>query len=355
MKSKPTMSDVAKRAGVSAATVARVIYKKGYVKAETKKSVESAVRETGYRPNVVARGLRTSRSFTMGLIVSEQRLSAFHPAVNHVIQSEAMKHGYAVLAFNSNGEIALEAAGVQRLLDHNVDAVIFCAAMDAANVHAVAQAGIPVVQIERELAEVGNVLTVDPAKGMQEAVDHLWELGHRCFAYIGGHPAHARSERRDYDSVEDLRERTFLDLLASKGVKPFPGFVTRSPYFEADSQSRQTAYDQMHDMLDASRTDISRTPTAVICGADVLAASALQAIADAGLRVPQDISVVGFDDSFARILTPALSSIAQPVQQTGQVAVEMALQSINVPVSSPQRRVLSTNFVSRSSTASPPG
>src|SRR5260221_574691 len=119
--SKATMSDVARRAGVSAATVARVLYKNGYVKDETRQAVEAAVEVTGYRPNMVARGLRTSRSFTLGLVVSESRLSAFHPAVAHVVQLEALKRGYTVLTLNNQADATMEASGVKRFLDHHVD------------------------------------------------------------------------------------------------------------------------------------------------------------------------------------------------------------------------------------------
>ena len=91
------MSDVAKKAGVAPATVARVIYGNGYVAADKRKIIEKALKDTGYRPNVMARGLRTSRSNTLGLVVSEGRLNAFHPYIAHEVQLEALKHGYTVL------------------------------------------------------------------------------------------------------------------------------------------------------------------------------------------------------------------------------------------------------------------
>ncbi len=342
------MEDVARRAGVSAATVARVIYKNGYVKTETRNVVEEAIRATGYRPNVVARSLRTSKSFTLGLIVSEQRLSAFHPAVNHVIQAEAMKRGYAVLAFNNNGEAALEATGVQRFLDHHVDAVIFCAAIDSSNVQVVVDSGIPAVQVERKLSSLGNILSIDPYTGIKQAVDHLCALGHRSFSYIGGQSSAIATDLNTYDSIEDCRERAFLRAVEENGLNVSPDRIAKSPYFDIENRGKQAAYDRMRTLI-----GLPDRPTAVICGSDVLAASALQAIADGGLKVPQDISVVGFDDTFARILTPALSSVAQPVEATGVLAVEMALSGIEEPGSA-QTNCLTTSFVQRDSTAPPP-
>jgi DNA-binding LacI/PurR family transcriptional regulator len=119
---------------------ARVIYSNGYVKGETRAIVESAVRETGYRPNVVARALRTSRSFTLGLVVSEYRLSAFHVEIAHEVQHEALEHGYCAFTLNSGGDAEVERAGVQRFLDQHVDAVLYCTAVDPANVRLIKKA-----------------------------------------------------------------------------------------------------------------------------------------------------------------------------------------------------------------------
>ena len=210
MKSrKITMSDVAKKAGVAPATVARVIYGNGYVAADKRKIIEKALKDTGYRPNVMARALRTSRSNTLGLVVSEGRLNAFHPYIAHEVQLEALKHGYTVLTLNNNSDAEVERMGVQRFLDQHVDAIIFCAAVDAANVRLCNKARVPIVQIEREIAAVGSFVLVDPQPGMTEAISHLATLGHKCIAYIGGRIDATVSEKPNGQSVEALRLAAF--------------------------------------------------------------------------------------------------------------------------------------------------
>lgn len=347
MKSgKATMADVAKRAGVSPATVARVLYSNGYVIAEKRAIVEAAVRETGYRPNVMARGLRTSKSFTFGLVVSESRLNAFHPYVAHEVQLEALKHGYTVLTLNNNSDGLVEKRGVQRFLDQRVDAVIFCAAMDPVNVRLTAKAGIPIVQIERQAALVGSAVTVDARVGMDEAVGHLRRLGHERIAFMGGTGA-GLTEQPASETVEALRLRSFRDAMAAVGLPVIAGFTPVGPYY-ADNSERQTGYLLMKELLAAPQR-----PTALIAGADLLAAGALQAIREAGLSVPEDVSVIGYDNTMAEVLTPALSSIAQPIADLGRVAVRLALRAISDPEASPQREVFPTHLVLRASTTTP--
>ncbi len=342
------MEEVASRAGVSAATVARVIYNNGYVKHETREAVEAAVAATGYRPNMVARGLRTSRSFTLGMVVSESRLNAFHPAVAHVVQIEALRKGYTVLTLNNHADPAMETAGVRSFLDHHVDAVIFCSAIDPANVRLIANKGIPTVQVERSVATIGGVVTVDAEQGMREAVDHLHGLGHRRFAYMGGEVDTSRVEGPSSEGIEIVRENLFRQNLSRHKVDIEEAYILSAPYYDDSRPARQPGHALMRRLL-----ALNPRPTAVICGSDLLAASALQAISEAGLSVPRDISIIGYDDSVAEILTPALSSIAQPIQELGRNAVDLALQAIDDPSLEDRIVSTSTSLVLRESTAKP--
>ena len=348
MKSgKATMADVAKRAGVSPATVARVLYSNGYVIAEKRAVVEAAVQEIGYRPNVMARGLRTAKSFTLGLVVSESRLNAFHPYVAHQVQVEALKHGYTVLTLNNNASAAVEKEGVQRFLDQHVDAIIFCAAVDSANVRLAARTGIPIVQIEREVAGIGSFALVDAEVGMTEAVQHLHELGHERIAFIGGSLDTHKIEKAEDESVEAIRLQCFENAMAAVGLTVPKGFTLLGPYY-AENSERQTGHTLMRTLLSKRRP-----PTAVIAGADLLAAGALQAITEAGLTVPDDISVIGYDDTMAEVLNPPLSSIAQPIIELSQAAVTLAMEAIANSGVITQTHVFPTRLVHRASTAVP--
>lgn len=347
--SKATMADVAKKAGVSAATVARVIYNNGYVKDETRIAVESAVKLTGYSPSLVARSLRTSRSFTLGMVVSESQLNAFPPAVAQVIQLEAVKHGYTVITLNNQNIAELEEKGVRRLLDHHVDAVIFCTAVHPANVRLIEERGTPTVQIERVAARVGNVVTVDGEKGIRQAVDHLVAQGHRTFAYFGGDKSSKVTELPPDEAVEALREQHFLESLRAHGITGGENYIRRTPYYVEGKPAHQPAFYLIEDIL-----KLVPRPTAIICGSDLLAAAALQGIHAAGLKVPEDISIVGFDDTLADILTPALSSIAQPVEDLGRLAVQLAMSAIENQATPAKSLVTTTTLVLRQSTGPAP-
>jgi LacI family transcriptional regulator len=342
---KATMADVARRAGVSPATVARVLYSNGYVVAQKRAIVEEAIRDTGYRPNIMARALRTRRSFTIGMVVSGSRLNAFHSYVAHEVQLEAIKHRYSVLTLNNGLRASVEHAGVQGFLDQHVGAVVFCAAVDPDNVRLVVDAGIPTVQIEREILPGGNLVLVDPRPGMEQAISHLVELGHTRIAYIGGETQSHHLETRPDRSAELQRVAAYETALAKWGLETPADFILSGPYYAEDGK-RQTGYLLMRELLDRKVP-----PTAVVTGADLLAAGALQAISDRGLSVPGDISLIGYDNTMAEVLTPPLTSIAQPIPELGRTAVQLVLETIRNPEVSPTSKVFKTHLVRRASTA----
>jgi len=346
---KATMADVAARAGVSPATVARVLYANGYVSAQKRVIVRAALEETGYRPNVMARALRTAKTFTLGMVVSESRLNAFHPYVAHEVQLEALKHGYSVLTLNNGASEEIERQGVHRFLDQHVDAVIFCAAIDPSNVRLIAEAGVPTVQIERESARVGSFSLVDPAPGMKEAIGHLRGLGHARIAYIGGGSAVGRLENRRAKSVEVQRAECFRRSMTSAGFDTPAEFIRLGPYY-IEHADRQPGRTMMRELL-----GLRDKPSAVVIGSDLLAAGALQAIHEEALRVPQDVSIVGYDDTMAEILTPPLTSIAQPIAELGRNAVTLALAAIAGSDAPGRKMVVSTKLVIRQSTSAPCG
>lgn len=342
---KATMADVAHLAGVSAATVARVLYKNGYVKSETRNAVENAVAETGYRTNMVARGLRTKRSFTLGLVISKPRFNAVQLAVAHNVQIEALRLGYTVLTINNNEDSAIEAEGVRRLMDHHVEAVIFATAIDANNVRFLESSGIPTVQVERQIAKTGALIAIDSDDGMRDALDHLVSLGHQRIAYIGGIVDSSGAEGSFEETVEPGRERLFLQNLARHGLAAPPAYIRKAPYYVGGKPRRQPAHAEMLEIL-----SLDPRPTALVCGSDLIAASALQAINESDLHVPGDISVIGYDDALAEILTPALSSIAQPIEELGRLAVQAAIAAIDDPQVRDLTTTVKTSFVLREST-----
>lgn len=264
------------------------------------------------------------------------------------VQLEALEHGYTVLTLNNGGSKEIEQQGVQRFLDQHVDAVIFCAALDPDNVRAIADSGTPLVQIERESLKAGGFSLVDPTPGMAEAIGYLRGLGHARIAYVGGEPPPWRLASPKAKSVEIQRVECFRRSMKSAGLDAPDELVRLGPYY-IKGADRQPGRTMMHEVL-----ALRDRPTAVIVGSDLLAAAgALQAFHESGVLVPEDMSVIGYDDTMADILTPPLTCIAQPIAELGRNAVMLALQAIAEPGAPARRIVAPTRFVVRHSVARP--
>jgi hypothetical protein len=178
-----TLKDVAARAGVSTATVARVIHENGYVSAQARDRVFVAIRESGYRLNVVAQGLRRQRTLTLGHMLHGILPNPFFAEVAMGVEHAAAEHGYNVLIFNARDDADRERAGVETLLARRVDGVIFTTALRAENVRLVLEAGVPAVEVEKPLCDEAASVVVDNYGGVYEAINHLLELGHREIGY----------------------------------------------------------------------------------------------------------------------------------------------------------------------------
>ncbi len=341
-----TLLDVAREAGVSRATVARVLSAGGYVGEETRLRVEEAVQRTGYRPNVMARSLRTQRTYTIGHITSEFTQNPFFAHVARSIEREGLAHGYKTILYNQDGSDAHERAGVEQFIERRVDAVIFTYPRAPESVAMLRAAAMPVVQIERDLTTDTDAVLVDNYAGATAGMAHLLQLGHRRIAFIGGDPdLHPRSCRRPR-SVEEERVDAYCDALRSVGASVDERLIRLGKYFEPDNGINIAGYRAMKSLL-----ELPERPTAIFTGCDVLAAGALQALYEANLRIPDDISVVGFDDTTARILAPRLTSVAQPMAELGRTALQLALAQIDDPDGEPQTIILSPHLVVRNSTA----
>ncbi|WP_029074828.1 LacI family DNA-binding transcriptional regulator [Kaistia adipata] len=341
-----TLLDVAREAGVSRATVARVLSAGGYVGEETRLRVEEAVRLTGYRPNVMARSLRTQRTYTIGHITAEFTQNPFFAHVARSIEREGLAHGYKTFLYNQDGSDAHERAGVEQFIERRVDAVIFTYPRDPQSLAMLRAAAMPVVQIERDLTADTDAVLVDNYAGAAAGMAHLLQLGHRRIAFIGGDPdLHPRSSRRPR-SVEEERLDAYRDALAGVGASIDEKLIWLGRYYEPDNGINIAGYRAMKALL-----ELPERPTAIFTGCDVLAAGALQALYEANLRIPDDMSVVGFDDTTARILAPRLTSVAQPMTELGKTALQLALTQIDNSGVEPQTIILSPHLIVRNSTA----
>lgn len=304
------------------------------------------VKAMGYRPNTFARGLAGKRSETLGLIVASIVSPVFAHAVSGA-QAVASRFGYNILLCNNRNKEALEASAAEVLVDRHVDGIIFISSssyqrQDALEV--VKEAELPFVVINRLIdPEKGLHILVENRRGTYEATQHLIELGHSKIGCI-----HLPTEGPKATSAAIERLEGFRQALMAYGLGE-PRWLR--PGILGDDNATTVGYAAMKEMLSGD----SR-PTAVVCGSDSLAVGAMRAIVDMGLRIPEDVAVIGHDDTpAADYVTPPLTSIRQPMEAAGGRAVEALIQHLwrNTPLQGVERlpcelvvRSSSTSFVS---------
>lgn len=330
-----TMKDVAHRAGVSITTVSHVINKTRFVSDELCQRVQAVMDELNYRPNNLARSLRVGETKSIGLIVPDNS-NPFFAEVSRTVEDIGFEKGYGVFLCNSDDIIEKEAAYVSMLIAKQVDGVIFIATGNTQeHLLDLMQCNIPVVVVDRDLPHtLVDVVLVNNEQGGHDATQYLLDLGHRDIGCIAGPsrltPSAARVSgyRRALEAAGiPVRE----DLVVSGDFRP---------------RSGETAV--------ASLLKLDQPPTAVFACNDLMAIGALRGLRNHGLKAPQDISVVGFDDiPLAAEVSPALTTIAQPIVELATCATDLLISRIqhNRVGEDTQCRVLDTKLIVRHSCA----
>lgn len=327
-----TIRDVARRAGVSVATVSRVVNSSAHrVSPRTHRRVMTAVAELGYHANVIAQGLKKRTTRTVALIVPDIS-NPFFPAIARGIEDIARLRGYAVLLCNTYEDLARENAYLQLLRKRWVDGLIFATVgSNTEHLRALRRERMPVVLIARDVEGVSiDAVLVDNFRGGVEATTHLLRLGHRQVVHIGGPPSlHVAAERR----------RGYLEALAAAGIPARPAHIAEGD-FTAEGGRRAI------NLLLERRVEF----TAVVAANDLMAIGAMEALRTAGRRIPEDVAVVGFDDiTFASLVSPALTTVAQPKYRMGQMAMERLFELMAGEASRSRQTVLVPQLVVRES------
>jgi LacI family transcriptional regulator len=309
----PTIRDVARRAGVSAATVSRVLNDAPGVRTDRRLAVRRAARQLGFVPHGIARSLARGRTGTLGLIVADLT-NPFYAETAKAITDAARGRGYSVILCNTDNLPRLQAEQIDRLRRQRVDGVLLGSVhlRDPA-VERLVREGFPCVMFNRRLASArGNWVVLDNARGAEEATRHFLALGHRRIGFVAG-PA-------DFSTATERLEG-YRRALAKAGVERDPQLV-RQGHFRPD-----LAYQAALDLL----RDHDR-PTAILAGNDVTALAVLDAAADLGLSVPEDLALCGFDDtSLSRRREIGLTTVAQQKDEMGRLAVGYLLEFIEDP------------------------
>jgi DNA-binding LacI/PurR family transcriptional regulator len=308
-----SIKDVAREAGVSTATVSHVLNRTRFVSEETRLKVISAIERCNYYPNAHARSLASGRSHTIGLLVSDIS-NPFFPELAKSVEDVAFERGYDVMLLNTKYDAKRTSHYVRRLIERKVAGVaLMTSELDFAVIDELARKHVSVVFLDLgTAAERMSNLTVDYAMGITEAVRHLVQLGHKCIAYVGG-PNRLRSAAK--------RLEAFRNALAQVLPNQEPFGV-----FEGDFQ------------LDGGRR-IAREilsgpalPTAIITANDMMALGVMQECRAAGVSIPGDVSIVGFDDiAFAALAYPTLTTVCLPRHELGRRAVEALIMTIEEP------------------------
>jgi LacI family transcriptional regulator len=327
--------DVANRAGVSVATVSYVINNGPRpVSLEARQKVEAAVAELGYYPNEVARSLRLQQSSTIGVVIPRFTNPVYGEIVRD-LESVCSEAGFLVLLCNSEREQAREQKFVQMLRAKHVDGVVITPDHDPLElIGPLLKARIPVVVLEHDLPGV-NCIAIDELAGGRMATQHLLDLGHRRIAMLKHAPTSALSSQRLIG---------YQKALEAAGITFDPKLVLEC---EGNHRGGELA---MRELL-----KLEHPPTAVFAHNDVLAIGAYHAIREAGLSVPEDISVVGYDDiTSAAYLAPPLTTVHSPKAEMGALAGQTILRLMAQAEDFPPSTVtLPVQLLVRGSTSSP--
>lgn len=344
MVTVPTIHDVAARAGVSISTVSRALSGSGYVRAERRRLIFQAAEELGYVPHASAQSLRSRHSGVIGVVVGSMDNPHTVDLVNS-IQSFAGDRGYTVLftSVTDAGEVR-EREALQAMLRQRPDGLIVATLQSPVSDRLLRQAGnsgLPTILIGRSLADAGvDSISSNYQRGSEVLTDYLLDIGHRRIAFLGA----------AFSEAEHIgRLRGYLVALRRARIK------IRQAWIVGDNEPGKPSYPTfLTGYFGAKRLlQLPSRPTAIMARNDIAAIGAIQAIREAGLSVPDDISVAGFDNiPLAGYIAPALTTMSQPTEKEGELAAEFLLGRLERPdeVIPPRKLILECNLIVRAST-----
>jgi DNA-binding LacI/PurR family transcriptional regulator len=329
--------DVANLSGVSKSTVSNVIRGAGRVSDATRRRVLESIEALGYRPNALARDLVRRRANTVGVMVGDLA-NTFYAGLVKLLEVEASDAAYTTMVCNTDGELALERARVETLLERAVVGVVLLQfSGDRMVLDALRDAQVPAVVVSCHDERV-DCVAVDDRAGMRAAVEHLYDLGHRAIAHVSGHLVE--------DSTRAARAAGYQAAMRKHGLPP--RLLSADDWENGDPG----AVRRLHELVSGNAG-----LTAFAAGNDVMAVRLIDQLEAAGLRVPEDVSVIGFDGielgAHSRI---GLTTISQPREELTTRGLELLLDRVRGgSVAAPPRCVtLEPRLIVRHSTAAPP-
>lgn len=309
---RPTQYDVAKRAGVSQATVSIIINNSSTISIpdETRKRVLDIVEEIGYHPNALARSLRSGETHTIGLILPDSS-NPYFAEMGHVIESEAFERGYSIVLCNTENDQNKERLYTEVLERKQVDGMIFVAAGDqTGSLKALIQKKMLVILVDRDFPNLNvDAVISDNYLGGHLATQYLVQLKHKRIACITG-PSNINSSAK--------RVTGYQAALTESGIKLDQNLIVRGDFHPESGR-----------LAALNLLKLPNRPTAIFACNDLMAVGVLRAAAELGLRVPEDLAVIGYDDiELASYTNPPLTTIKQPKLEIGRTVMEILVNRI---------------------------
>lgn len=308
-----TIKDLARELGISPSTVSRALRDHPDISAATKKSVTAAAKKHHYQPNQLAQSLQKKRSSTIGVMVPEIRHHFFSTVISG-IEEIAYEHGYTIMVCQSNELLAREILNTQALVSNRVAGLLIAVSSETTtydHLLGALQQGVPVVQFDRVVEELPtSMVVVDDYKAAYEAVKHLIDSGYRRIGHMAGQEGIALNRHR-YEG--------YCDAMRDNGLEVEEKFHLHGGYREEDGRNGAERYLALDEL-----------PEAILAINDPVAVGLFSKFKEAGVRIPDDVALVGFSDTpAAALIEPALTTVYQPAFEMGQAAVTLLLKQFD--------------------------
>jgi LacI family transcriptional regulator len=327
-----TLKDVARRSGVSAMTVSRVINGGERVSPQTRQKVEEAIAELGYVPSRVARGLIRQKTHTLALIVPDVA-NPFFTLIVRGAEDVARRADYRIILCDTRADLTIEREVIEEMIAHRVEGIAIAPVSDRSRAHLrrLKKYGVPFVLVDRTVPGVdADVVIGDSAGGARRLLEHLLGLGHGRIGLI--------VESDEVSTARDRREG-YEQALRAAGLPVDPDLIVRA------TVDPDGGFDGMHQLL-----ELEQPPTAVFTVNNLVALGAIEAVRARGLEVPDDIALVCFDDiEYASRLYPFLTVMAQPAETLGALATQLLLDRVDGRARDSRVVVLPAQFIVRRS------
>ncbi|MDZ7717213.1 MAG: LacI family DNA-binding transcriptional regulator [Balneolaceae bacterium] len=331
-----TLKEVAKKAEVSITTVSRVINGSSKVNDETRERVQKAMTKLDYQPNRVAQRLRNSngRSKLLGLIIPDIQ-NQFYSNIVRGIEDVTYGNDFAVILCNSDENPNKERFYLEVLKSESVDGIILPPIHQFGDeIDSIIELGIPIVCVDRKLMRKKvDTVVIGNDKGGYDAVSHLIELGHKKIAIL--------TSSLQFSSFEE-RQKGYERALKENGIE-----IDKRLIKEGDPRSSETARALADELL-----SLDTPPTAIFATNNLMTLGVLEAVNNHDLKIPEDISIIGFDDlPWAKAISPSLTTVKQPAYEMGQKAAELFFKRVEDPSREPEVIVMDPKLIIRNSTA----